>query len=181
MFKSEPVNIKESNMIIPPTEYNGRVNISEPSINNLFKMQEKVAIRDKSSEYRDSVKNVHEETLLNQLFFSAENIQILQNGLRAGVYKMSNNEFIIAPQSVDNLKIIMRSIYLQYCENLPENITEQIRRLNTLVLEYAVPNVYKEIIGYNKYLEDQSSLAIPLELPQNNDRDYKELEFKQFM
>ena len=110
-----------------------------------------------------------------------QNIQILQNGLRAGVYKMSNNEFMIGPQNIDNLKIIMRSIYLQYAEHYPNNITDQICRLNDLVLGYAVPAVYKEAIGYKNYVRDQSTIAMPMELPKQNDRDYKQNEFKQFM
>ena len=75
----------------------------------------------------------------------------------------------------------MRSTFLQYSEYDPNNITGQIKRLNDLVLGYAVPAVYKEAIGYKNYVRDQSTMAVPLELPKNNDRDYKQLEFKQFM
>lgn len=181
MFKSQPVNISESNMIINSRQYNGRVNISEPDTNTQFKMQERIAVKNKATEYRDPIKNVFETNPLSQLFFSAENVQILQNGLRAGVYKMSNNEFMIGPQNIDNLKIIMRSTYLQYAEHKTNDITGQIKYLNKLVLDYAVPSVYKEAVGYKNYMRDQSTIAMPLELPKNNDRDYKELEFKNFM
>lgn len=181
MFQSEPLEIKKSNMIIGSNQFNGRVDISEPDPNMQFKFQEKIAIKNKATEYRDPIKNVHEENLMSQLFFSADNIQIIQNGLRAGVYKMSNNEFLIGPQNIDNLKIIMRSIYLQYAEYDEKNITGQIKRLNDLVLGYAVPTVYKEAIGYKNYVRDQSSIAMPMDLPKNNDRDYKTLEIKQFM
>ena len=88
---------------------------------------------------------------------------------------------MIGPQNIDNLKIIMRSIYLQYAEHYPNNITDQICRLNDLVLGYAVPAVYKEAIGYKNYVRDQSTIAMPMELPKQNDRDYKQNEFKQFM
>lgn len=181
MFQSNPLEISDTNMIIQKQQYNGRVNISEPDPNTQFKIQEKIAIKNKATEYRDPIKNVNEDTLLSQLFFSAENVQILQNGLRAGVYKMSNKEFLLPPQNVDNLKIIMRSTFLQYSEYDPDNITGQIKRLNDLVLGYVVPTVYKEAIGYKNYVRDQSTMAVPLELPKNNDRDYKDLEFKQFM
>tara|TARA_B100000513_G_C11897952_1_gene184527 strand:- start:1275 stop:1820 length:546 start_codon:yes stop_codon:yes gene_type:complete len=181
MFKTNPVNINDTNMIINSKQYNGRVNISEPSPDAQFKMQERIAIKNKSTEYRNPVKNIFEDNILSKLYFSQENIQILQNGLRAGVYKMSNNEFMIGPQNIDNLKIIMRSIYLQYAEHYPNNITDQICRLNDLVLGYAVPAVYKEAIGYKNYVRDQSTIAMPMELPKQNDRDYKQNEFKQFM
>jgi|UniRef100_A0A6C0IMQ7 hypothetical protein len=181
MFQSNPLEVGDSNMIINSKQFNGRVDISDPDPNVMFKMQEKIAIKNKATEYRDPVKGVHEDNVLSQLFFSADNIQIIQNGLRAGVYKMSNSEFLIGPQNIDNLKVIMRSIYLQYAEYDPNQITEQIRRLNKLVLDYAIPTVYKEAVGYNNYVRDQSTLVVPLEMPKNNDRDYKQLELKQFM
>ena len=124
---------------------------------------------------------VWESTTLSNLFFSAENVQIIQNGLRAGVYQMSNEKYIIAPQNVDTLKIIMRSIYLQYAEHRREDITGQIERLNKLVLDYAVPAVFGEATGYEKYCQDQSTLVVPLQLPQHVDREYKQLSLQTFM
>jgi len=175
-----PVSVNNNNTIIPNAQqYNGRVNIVEPpSTDVVFKMQEKIATRNAPTEFREAVGGIWESNVLAQVFFSAENIQIIQNGLRAGVYKMSNNKYIIAPQNIDNLKIIMRSIYLQYAEHYETDITGQVERLNTLVLDYAVPSVYGEATGYAKYLEDQSTLVVPLQLPQHHDREYKQLELK---
>jgi hypothetical protein len=141
-------------------------------------MQEKISTRNRPTEFREAVGGIWESNVLAQVFFSADNIQIIQNGLRAGVYKMSNNKYIIAPQNIDNLKIIMRSIYLQYAEHYETDITGQVEHLNTLVLDYAVPSVYGEATGYAKYLEDQSTLVVPLQLPQHHDREYKQLELK---
>ena len=107
-----------------------------------------------------------------------ENIQIIQNGLRAGVYEMSNHEIVIPPQNIDQLKIIMRSTYLQYAEHYETNIRGQIEKLNRLVLDYAVPTVYGEARGYLKYMQDQSTLVVPLEIPKHHDRQYKQLELK---
>jgi hypothetical protein len=91
---------------------------------------------------------------------------------------MSENKFFIAPQNVDTLKIIMRSIYLQYAEHYPTKIREQVERLNKLVLDYAIPTVYNEAVGYMKYRIDQSTLVTPLQIPQHHDRQYKQLELK---
>ena len=44
------------------------------------------------------------------LFFSAENIRIVQNGLKAGVYNASNGNFRIGDQNEDTLKIIIITI-----------------------------------------------------------------------
>jgi hypothetical protein len=69
-------------------------------------------------------------------------------------------------------------MYLQYAEHFPTKITEQVERLNKLVLDYAIPTVYKEVKGYLKYCEDQSTIAMPLEVPRHHDRRYKQLELK---
>jgi hypothetical protein len=91
---------------------------------------------------------------------------------------MSNEQYVIPPQNIDTLKTIMRSIYLQYAEHYEDNITKQVERLNQLVWDYAVPSVYNETMAYMKYLQDQSSLVVPLNLPLQHDRTYKQLELK---
>ena len=106
---------------------------------------------------------------------------IKSNGLRAGVYNMSDKKYIIPLQSIENLKIIMRSIYLQYAEHYEQNITQQVERLNKLVLDYCIPNVYNEAVGYEKYCKDQSTLVVPLELPKHHDRQYKQNELHSWM
>lgn len=169
-----------NNMILDETKYNGRVNIidnKDPSIQ--IKMHEKIALKNKPTSYESALAgNDWEDNMLSRVFFCAENIQIIQNGLRAGVYGMSNNKFVVPPQNIDQLKIIMRSTYLQYAEHYPTNITQQVERLNKIVWDYAVPYVYNEAVGYMKYMEDQSTLVVPLERPQHIDRDYKQLELK---
>ena len=176
-----PDSINHNQKILEADRYNGRVNIVEPpSPDIVFKMQEKIALKNQPTEYREALGGTWETNVLSQVYFSKENIQIIQNGLRAGVYKASGDKYIIAPQNVDTLKIIMRSIYLQYAEHHPDNITEQVERLNQLVLDYAVPSVYNETVGYLKYCQDQSTLVVPLELPRHHDRQYKQLEQKKW-
>lgn len=119
-------------------------------------------------------------TPLSVAFFSSSNQQILQNGIRAGVYRMSQGKYVIGQQSEDDLKIIMRGIYLQYSRNSPDNITGQIQRLNDLVLNYCVPRVYSEAKGYLTYLKDASTLVIPMSTPINTVAYDKTLELKPF-
>ena len=162
-------------------ELNGRINLMEPQDPNIvFKMQEKIAIKNKATEYREALAGTWEDNIVSKVYFSAENQQIIQNGIRAGVYEQSDKQFVIPPQNVDTLKIIMRSIYLQHTENHLNDITGQITKLNNLVLDYAVPTVYKEAIGYLKYCEDQSTIAMPLPVPKHHDRQYKQLELKNY-
>ena len=110
--------------------------------------------------------------------FSKENIQILQNGIRAGVYHKSNGQYVIGPQDCDSLKIVMRSVYLQNAANQPNNITQQVAELNKIVLNYCIQQVYSEAQGYLKYIDDASTLVVPIAHPVMADNSDRELEFK---
>lgn len=179
---SQFTNVNDNSKILNLDKFNGRVKIVQPTDENArFKIQERIVPRNKASNYYDALIGNIEWNVLAQVFFSAENIQIVQNGLRAGVYKMSQNKLIISEQNVDSLKIIMQNIYNQYAEHNMDNVKSQVERLNKLVLDIAVPGAYNEAIGYNKYLIDQSTLVVPLEHPKLHDREYKQHEFKEWI
>lgn len=112
-------------------------------------------------------------TILSDAYFSKNNIQILQNGIRYGVYKLSNKQYIISEQNEDELIIVMRSIFLQYSKNLKNNITQQIQTLNQMVLDYSIKQVYSEAVSYIKYKYDISNMYEPIDRPvlsRNNDK-----------
>ena len=112
---------------------------------------------------KQGIKNIHTENPISELFFSKHNISILQNGIRYSVFKKTNDSNIIGNQSEHELLIIMRSIYLQYCKHKQYNIVEQVKELNSKVIDYAVPNILVELNQYINYKKDASSLPIPLE------------------
>jgi hypothetical protein len=179
--KWTPEMINTSKHILDMERYNGRVNIMDlPDSNTRFRMYEKIALKNKATEYRNPVAGILEDNMLEKVYFSSGNIQILQNGLRAGVYQMSKDKkIVLPPQNIDNLKIIMRSMYLQYAEHREDiSVTSQVETLNKIVLDYVIPTLYNETMGYMKYLEDQSTLVRPLSMPNVVDRDYKQLELK---
>ena len=115
----------------------------------------------------ESRKNIHVENKVSSLFFSRHNIDTLQSAIRYSVYKRSQNKHIIDNQSENDLMVVMRSIYLQYSKNLPYDIIEQVKRLNSMVLDYCVPNILREVNQYHNYTNDISSLPIPLEHAKN--------------
>jgi hypothetical protein len=160
--------------ITSPPEQNGRVHLLDP-VQARFDFSEKISIRNKATEYRDPVAGVWENNALAQIFFSAGNIQILQNGIRAGVFQHSQGKYVVPPQNMDALKTVMRSTYLQHAKHASTNLTQQVEVLNQLVWDYCIPFVYKESIAYNKYLVDQSTLVVPLAREMRPDRDYKQL------
>lgn len=132
-----------------------------------------------TSSYKDAMTGNWADTPLSLAFFSKENQQILQNGIRAGVYKMSGNKSIISQQSNSDLKIIMRAIFLEHSKNNTTSIRTQIEVLNQHVLKYSIPRIYGETQGYLKYLQDASTLVVPLSNPIHMSLD-KTLELKPF-
>jgi hypothetical protein len=156
---------------------NGRVDIKTPNTSDLFKMYDKIPAN-QCVTFRNPTEGLWDDTYLSIAFFSKENIQILQNGIRAGVYKKSNGQYMIAPQDCDSLKIIMRSVYLQYAANQVNNISEQINELNKIVLNYCVQQVYSEAQGYLKYIDDASTLVVPIAHPVMADNTDRQLLLK---
>ena len=147
-----------SSEIIPSRSSNGRVDIltrkEAPDISNLFAMYDKIPAN-QCTTFREPTLGQWDENPLSKAYFSQNNIQLVQNGIRAGVYKKSNGLYIVAPQDCDALKIIMRSIYLQHSVNLDYDIQGQIQALNKMVLDYCIHHVYSEAQGYMKYLHDK--------------------------
>ncbi len=162
-------------MINPNTLNNGRINLTKPNAPNmqtLFTMYDKIPANQPAG-FRESTAGLWTETKLSKLFFSPQNVQIIQNGIRAGVHKMSNGKYLIGQQDSDSLTVIMRSIFLQNAVNLPANITGQIEDLNKMVLKYCIASVYGEAQGYMTYLSDVSSIAVPLEPPAMDNKEVK--------
>lgn len=156
---------------------NGRVDLKTPNTSTLFEMYDKIPAN-QCATFRNPTEGLWDETSLSSAFFSRENIQILQNGIRAGVYKKSNGQYLVGPQDCDSLKIIMRSVYLQHSANQVNNITQQIAELNKIVLDYSIKQVYSEAQGYMKYLDDASTLVVPIAHPVMANNSDREIEFK---
>ena len=158
---------------------NGRVDIKTPNTSKLFQMYDKIPAN-QCTTFRSATEGLWDSTTLSQVFFSEQNIQIIQNGIRAGVYKKSNGQYVIGPQDCDSLKIIMRSVFLQYSANQPNNISEQITELNKIVLDYCIQQVYSEAQGYMTYVNDVSTLVVPIERPVMTSNNDRQLELKRW-
>lgn len=130
---------------------------------------------------KDATKGIHNDNALATIFFSHENINALQHGIRYTVWLNSCKKYVIGNQSEDEIKIVMRSIYLQYSKNQPFNILEQVRELNGKVIEYCVFRIISELDIYSKYREDISSLPIPMARSINSSsKGSKVLELRDF-
>ena len=143
---------------------NGRIDVMGKTNLDVFTLYDQIPISETTSDFREALTGTTTTTMLSAAFFSKENIKIIQNAIKAGVYKMSGGKFSIGDQNEDTLKIIMRSIYLQNSKHGCD-VTSQIVELNRLVCDYAVPQVYGEADGYMKYKRDISTMAKPMQRP----------------
>ena len=119
----------------------------------------------------DMLRGNWEKSPVSEGFFSAGNMEIIQNRIRKAVFDRSQPKgYVIDKQSVDELKIIMRAIYLQYARNIPNDIAGQVDDLNSKVIDWSVPHILSAVDHYNFYINDISHLPIPLAQPQHLSR-----------
>ena len=144
--------------------HNGRINLLD-KINIKFGLQDKIQVTDNSTDYREALNGGWEKNLLSDVFFCKENINIIQNGIRGSIYE--NTEKIIDLQPIDQIKIIMRSIYLQNAKNIADDISYQVAELNKQVIRECSCKIITELNSYLKFKRDVSNLAIPIDRPKS--------------
>lgn len=116
----------------------------------------------------DMLRGNWDHTVISDTFFTRTNVEVIQKEIQKEVYRISGpKKWVIDPQDVDELKMIMRAMYLQYSKNNNFNIEGQIDELNKLVVNWSVPRIMSEIEQYNYYLNDISHLPIPIQQPIN--------------
>jgi hypothetical protein len=134
------------------------------------------------SNTRHLFKNLYGETLLTQLFFSKRNVQNIQNLVKFVVHREVG--YIIDNQSINELLIIMRSVFLEYSAHPPlinedtmtreeivklqKKYTSEVYRLNDLVVNAIVPKLVSQLQQYLDYLRDASTQPYTMERPKND-------------
>ena len=179
----------QSSSAAPPTyNTNGRLNILTGSNPKEYPLSSSSSSSASSqgkskSDYRDEALRgmCQVSQKLSDLFFSPQNMEALQQGIRYLVYEKSCKKHVIDKQSEEDLHIVMRSIYLQHALNLPYMIVEQVRDLNKKVLDFIVPRVLNEISIYMEYKRRVSTLPVPLARSENTSvTGTKTLELRDF-
>jgi hypothetical protein len=159
-------------------ETNGRVDLLSYQGGTPLFLKDKILPKSNTN-HMNALKHTLQNNELSVLFFSSKNVQIIENAIKAGVYKMSNQTHVIDTQDRDQLLVIMRATFLQYSVNQPDKLTKQIEVLNSRVISYCVPRIYGEILSYIQYKKDISTLAVPLAHPAYYHKDTT-VEFKRF-
>ena len=115
----------------------------------------------------ETMVGIYEPTQLNKLYFSRDNLDIVQNMIRYGVWKQSGEKYVIDRQSDVEIQIVMRSIFLQHSPNLNEKIKDQIAYLNGKVASWCIPKIIAEVQQYVGYINDIEKLPMPIDRPLN--------------
>jgi hypothetical protein len=158
---------------------NGRINLNAPNTSKLFEMYDKIPSKE-SALFRDPIGGVMEDSTLSNAYFSIQNMQIIQNGIRSSVYQKTGNTQTICEQDYDALKIIMRSIYLENAKHNSTGIKGQINVLNQIVLNYCINQIMVELKGYVTYLKDITTMHVPIDHPKMYNVKHKDLEMKKW-
>lgn len=103
------------------------------------------------------------ETPLNKLFFSEFNTNLIQRGIRQ--YVKNKSGIAIDYQNINDVFVIMRTIFINNSGDPYENVEAQVRMMNEQVLEAAYEQIQTgmaQFIAYNKELD---VLTTPLAKP----------------
>ena len=156
---------------------NGRINFNTENIDNKFNMMDKIPANSNTN-FNNALTGIFDKTELSDKFFSRNNLNLIQNKLKEGVYLKSKNKLRIDDQPEEIIFTVMRSYFLEYSRNLNTNINEQIHFLNNLVLNYLINRAYNEAISYLKYKHDASNMYTLMDMPKYSDKTNKTLEYK---
>jgi hypothetical protein len=111
--------------------------------------------------------NINEESKLEELFFSDENLDLINKQVILTVWKRTDKQYRIPFQSNDKLLIVMRYVFVEYAKNLPFNIKGQIKELNCIVVGNTLPSIITNIEQYLGYLRDIEKRGELPELPKS--------------
>lgn len=157
---------------------NGRVDLMTPVQQPMWVQQQ--AQQDPSCTFhREALYGRIQRTPVSDMFFSPQNIDILQDAIRYKTYQETN--VVVGRQSDQELKIIMTSMFFRYSRHVANDITGQVRELNGHVVDYAVQQVVTNVKQYFAYRRDASTMPMPLDNPEKMGiKGTKTLEIRQF-
>ena len=141
--------------------------LSDIRLNSNFKNKN----REKTLFSTSQIKGIREESPLSQYFFSNDNIEGIQKSIRYDIYNKTNN--VVDFQSTNELLIIMRSIFLKFADNSVNSLDflPHLLSLNQKVIDFSVGQIDTQVQQYGSYISRLESLPVPLELPQQVDRN----------
>lgn len=107
---------------------------------------------------------------LQQAFFSHANMERLQQHIRLSVWEKSGRRHVIGRQSEDELRVVMRGVYLMHARHQPDHIETQVLELNRRCVAEVLPGILSGISLYLRYLDDIDQPLQPLAHPEHVSR-----------
>jgi hypothetical protein len=154
--------------ILNAPKHNGRLPLSDSEERlpiprgTLYTADEPVMV---SQLVAENIQYRHNNTPLNTVFFSESNKANLQQKIHDAVLELSEGAYSISPQSEADLLLIMRSYYLQYAKNDPENVAIELDQLNQRVVAYSSNRIMVEITAYKRFRKDILDFPEPIARP----------------
>lgn len=105
----------------------------------------------------EATRGIHEANGIAKHFFSGGNIDKIQEYIRIKVFRESGQRFNISRQDDNELKIIMRHIYLTHGTYQNFMVDDEVNQLNDIVVNYCTTKILPEIYSYLKYTNDIDS------------------------
>lgn len=127
--------------------------------------------KDYKSFAETAIKGRFEPSLLNHIYYSKANMDIVQYRLKKFVYwetwKQTKTHYVIDKQDETELLIIMKYVFETYAKHLPYKIKEQIDELDNLVVQLAGPETVSQVLGQVGYLNHINNPITPIDRPVN--------------
>ena len=105
-------------------------------------------------------------TELMKTFFSDANLDVIQSGLQKQVRTRTGQS--ISKQSCGEIFVLMKYVYTNHGLNVEQNISNEVFKLNSLVLKELVPMVISNVLQYLQYIKDINTQPVPLEYGQSS-------------
>lgn len=112
---------------------------------------------------KENIQFKHSNTSLNEQFFGPDNMEHLQQQIRAAVASMIGAQ--IDRQSDSDLLMVMRSYYLTYAQNVPGNEVQELTELNDRVVAFCSNRIAVEVEAYRYYRKDILDFPAPIARP----------------
>jgi hypothetical protein len=115
------------------------------------------------------------ETPLNTLFFSDFNKNLIQRGVRQTFKNISG--IAIDYQNPDDIYAIMRVVFMNNSGDHSPKINEQVRYMNTKVIDTSISQIQTGVSQYIAYANDIDTTRTLIDQPINTSTVGKKIDF----
>ena len=115
------------------------------------------------------------DTPLNQLYFSQFNRALVQRAIRE-TFKRRHG-LAIDYQKDEDVYALMRSVFVLNEGDHYNNVHEQVRAMNTIVINNAVAQIKSGVAQYLHYMKDIDTAAEPIARPINTSTHGKKMDY----